>query len=293
MSYSYELKKDFIKRKNAACCGKAVLFSYLYFSGSPFPGAPIKVSSDLPEIAVYLSSFVSVFLRKEIAYKKSSSGFTLSLNRPEEEQLQKKLSFSREKFMQYLEGKNCCRTALLRGAFLSCGHLSSPEKGYHLEFTCRSDTFTEELILLLSSFDLPAKITKRKEIPVVYIKSGEVIRDFLAKTGSTTQFFDFTNVSIVKSLRNSVNRQVNCENANIDKTVLAAEKHRRAILSLREAGVLLPANCLEIAELRLANPDASLEQLGLLCSPPLSKAGVSHRLKKICLAAEKLEKENQ
>lgn len=293
MSYSYELKKDFIKRKNAACCGKALLFGYLYFLGSPFPGAPIKVSSDLPEIAVYLSSFVSVFLRKEIAYEKSSSGFTLALNRPEEEQLQKKISFSREKFMQYLEGKNCCRTALLRGAFLSCGHLSSPEKGYHLEFTCRSDTFAEDLILLLSSFNLPAKITKRKEIPVVYIKSGEVIRDFLAKTGSTTQFFDFTNVSIVKSLRNSVNRQVNCENANIDKTVLAAEKHRRAILSLREAGVLLPANCLEIAELRLANPDASLEQLGLLCSPPLSKAGVSHRLKKICLAAEKLEKENQ
>ena len=293
MSYSYELKKDFIKRKNASCCGKALLFGYLYFSGSPFPGAPIKVSGDLPEIAFNLSSFLSVFLRKEIVCKKNSTGFTLALNRSEEEQLQKKLSFSKKKFMQYLEGKGCCKTTLLRGAFLSCGHLSSPEKGYHLEFACRNDFCAEDLILLLSSFDLPAKITKRKELPVVYTKSGEVIRDFLAKTGSTTQFFDFTNISIVKSLRNSVNRQVNCENANIDKTVLAAEKHRRAILSLREAGVLLPANCLEIADLRLANPDASLEQLGALCSPRLSKAGVSHRLKKICLAAEKLKKENQ
>ena len=288
MSYSYELKLDFLRRKNLFCCQKAMLFGFFYFSGVDFPESPVKILPEQPEIADSVLQIAGILMKTQFTLQNTGTGIFLF---PETEQrllVAGRLDLCAGRFESYLNGKECCRNSLLRGAFLSCGHLLSPEKGCHLEFSCRNNYRADQMKNLLSAVGLPSNISRRNQTPIVYIKAGEVIRDFLAKTGSTSQFFDFTNMSIVKSLRNSVNRQVNCENANIDKTVLAAEKHRKAIEFLLDSGYKLPPNYLEIANLRLENPEASLEQLGKLCSPPLSKAGVNHRLKNICRIADDL-----
>lgn len=263
----------------------------LSFSGFYAPDAVLRASEDQPEVVEYIRNRLSEDLNRTPREEHANSHICFLLNNTDREILCEKNRISDSVWNRYIKGKECCRKSFLRGAFLVCGHLNSPEKGSHLEFSFRQEEASGRMVELLASLDISAKTAQRKDFPIVYIKSGEIIRDFLAKTGSTTQFFDFTNISIVKSLRNSVNRQVNCENANIDKTVSAATKHRKAIQKVLKSGYELPASCREIVTLRLENPEASLDQLGKLCSPPLSKAGVSHRLKKICLIADSLKDE--
>ena len=185
--------------------------------------------------------------------------------------------------------KQCCRKAFLRGAFLAGGSISDPEKTYHLELTSRTREQAQELSRVLESFGLHARIIKRKGSYVTYLKEGENIVDFLNIIGAHNALMELENVRILKDMRNNVNRIVNCETANLEKTVNASLRQVENIRYIAEyiGFDRLPPNLRDIAALRLEYSDASLAELGQMLSPPLGKSGVNHRLRKLDLIAEK------
>lgn len=185
--------------------------------------------------------------------------------------------------------KQCCRKAFLRGAFLASGSISDPEKAYHLEMISHTREQALYLTGLLESFGLHSKIITRKGNFVVYIKEGESIVDFLNIAGAHNALMRLENVRILKDMRNSVNRIVNCETANLGKTVNASLRQVENIRYIAEniGFDKLPPSLREIAELRLEYTHASLAELGQILSPPLGKSGVNHRFRKLDLVAEK------
>ena len=194
--------------------------------------------------------------------------------------------------------KNCCKRAFLRGAFLCAGSISDPKKFYHFEIVCTSSEKARQMQELIQSFEIDAKIVKeidakivkRKKYDVVYVKEGAQIVELLGLMGAGISLMNLENVRILKGMRNTVNRKVNCETANINKTVNAAVKQIEDIEYIQNTVGLqrLPENLEETARLRLEYPQASLKELGALLSVPLGKSGVNHRLRKISSIAEQL-----
>lgn len=184
----------------------------------------------------------------------------------------------------------CCQRAFLRGAFLSVGSISDPNKGYHLEFVCEREDMALQLQEIMQAFDIRAKIVKRKKYFVVYLKESEEIVDLLNIFGAHVSLMKLENLRILKDVRNHVNRKVNCETANISKTVSAASRQIGDIEYLRDHYGLskLPDPLRKMAEVRLENSDASLKELGSLLDPVVGKSGVNHRLRKLSELAEAL-----
>jgi len=184
---------------------------------------------------------------------------------------------------QIQKKKECCNRAYLRGAFLAGGSISDPEKTYHLEISVRLLELAHYLMDIINSYELNSKIIKRKGYYVVYLKEGDHIVDFLNIVGAHGSLLELENIRILKDMRNNVNRIVNCETANLDKTVNASVRQVRNIEFIRDniGFENLPKNLKEIAELRLLYSDASLKELGEMLDPPLGKSGVNHRLRKL------------
>ena len=189
----------------------------------------------------------------------------------------------------------CCKRAYLRGVFMAAGSITNPEKAYHLEIAVLSESFCLQLQQIVASFQIEAKIVDRKKYHVLYVKEGSMIVDTLNVMEAHQALMDFENVRILKEVRNSVNRQVNCETANIHKTVTAAARQIEDIQYIETAkGVRWLSDGLrEIAELRLEYPDLPLAELGQKLSKPLGKAGVNHRLRKLSEIAERLRAEQE
>lgn len=183
---------------------------------------------------------------------------------------------------------SCCKRAFLRGAFLSVGSMSDPAKGYHLEFDCTEESKAKQLQEIMESFDIESKIILRKKYHVVYLKEGSGIVDLLNVCEAPVSLMNLENLRILKEMRNSVNRRVNCETANIAKTVSAAARQVEDIEYLRVHYGFhnLPEALREMAEVRLENPDAPLKELGEYFNPPIGKSGVNHRLRKLSQLAE-------
>lgn len=185
---------------------------------------------------------------------------------------------------------SCCARAYLRGAFLSVGSMSDPRKSYHLEFVCGEKAQAQQLRQTLLEFHIEARIIKRKKYQVVYLKEGAGIVDLLNVMGAHVSLMELENMRILKEMRNSVNRRVNCETANISKTVTAAGRQIEDILLIRDRYGFenLPDNLRQMAEVRLENPDAALKELGGYLEPNVGKSGVNHRLRRLSEIAEKL-----
>ncbi|MBC2578077.1 DNA-binding protein WhiA [Peptostreptococcus russellii] len=173
--------------------------------------------------------------------------------------------------------------AYIRGAFLGSGSINDPEKNYHMEFVTNNEDYAYELSDLINSMGFNSKIVARKNNFVVYLKESEQISDLLAIMGANSAMFALQNAKIMKDMRNKVNRIVNCETANLSKTVDAAVRQVESILIIQKTiGISkLPKNLQEVALLRLEYEDISLKELGELLHPPLGKSGVNHRFKKI------------
>ena len=184
--------------------------------------------------------------------------------------------------------QGCCKRAYIRGAFLASGSISDPEKSYHFEIVCHTIGQARQLQEVINSFDMDAKIVERKKHFVVYLKEGSQIVDILNVMEAHIALMNLENVRILKEMRNSVNRKVNCETANISKTVNAAVKQLEDIVYIRDTMGFetLPESLREIAELRLEYPEAPLKELGTYLNPPVGKSGVNHRLRKISTIAE-------
>ena len=196
-----------------------------------------------------------------------------------------------ERFGSFLAIKNdCCRRAFIRGAFLTSGSMSDPEKFYHFEIVCSTERKAEFIQAILTGFSFDARIVQRKKYYVVYIKEGEQIVDLLNIMMAHRALLNLENVRILKEVRNSVNRQVNCETANLNRTVSAAVKQLDDINYIRDTVGLdsLSESLMEIAVLRAENTEVSLKELGQMLTPPVGKSGVNHRLRKISEIADEL-----
>ncbi len=186
--------------------------------------------------------------------------------------------------------KDCCKKAFIRGFFVAAGSVNDPNKAYHFEIVTKTKEMAEVVREVITGFMLDAKVVKRKKYYVVYLKEGSMIVDMLNIMEAYVSLMDMENVRILKDMRNDINRRVNCETANIKKTVGAAMRiisDIEYIEKTRGLKSLSPA-LRQIAELRVSEPDADLALLGTMLNPPISKSGVNHRLRKISKIAEEI-----
>lgn len=184
--------------------------------------------------------------------------------------------------------KSCCKRAYLRGLFLSRGFINRPEGNYHLELNMSYAKLANEIQKILNNFGVEAKIIKRKRSLLLYVKESEQIADFLRIVEANQALLEFENIRILKSMRNSVNRHVNCETANLAKTIDAAVRQTELIDRLVKHRGLesLPFQLRDLALLRLDHPESTLKELGEMLDPPLSKSGVAYRMRRLEKIAE-------
>ncbi len=183
---------------------------------------------------------------------------------------------------------------LVAGIFLACGSVNNPEKKYHMEFVMPTLELCNDFgMLLIDNYDITPKHVERKNAQIVYIKESENIIDMLTLMGAPMCSLELMNVKMMKDMRNKINRAVNCDNANIEKSLKAAEKQISDIELIDETVGLysLPDNLQEIAELRYNNPDFNLKDLGAAIDPPISRSGANHRLQKIAEIADRIRVE--
>lgn len=203
--------------------------------------------------------------------------------------------FTVNKVPEKLVEEDECKRAFLRGAFLGGGSISDPDKSYHMEFVTNSEEFAISLKDLINSLGLNSKIVPRKSNYIVYLKESEQISDLLSVIGAHKALLSLQNTKVLKEMRNNVNRIVNCETANLSKTVNASVRQVEDInLIQKTIGISnLPKNLQEIALIRVEYEDMTLKELGGILDPPIGKSGVNHRLRKIGEIAEKLREENK
>lgn len=184
----------------------------------------------------------------------------------------------------------CCKRSFLRGAFVAAGSISDPEKSYHFEIVLNSKRKAAQIVDAMSNFELEGHVVERRRNYVVYLKEGSQIVDMLNVMGAHISLMELENVRVVKEVRNTVNRRVNCETANLGKTISAAVRQAEDIRYIVDTKGMdyLSEELAAVAELRLKYTDMPLKNLGELLNPPVGKSGVNHRLRKISEIAEEL-----
>lgn len=311
MSFSVDVKEELLKKIDSARhCRIAELAAIVAFNGEIRKNSrnetDLRVSAENPGIIrKYFTLLEKTFkINGEVSIDerivKKNNRFTIDVGNQEltVNILQAVKLLSPDRTVTAVEGlvsqmviqKNCCRRAFLRGAFLCAGSISDPTKFYHFEIVCTSQEKARQMQELIQSFEIDAKIVKRKKYDVVYVKEGAQIVELLGLMGAGVSLMNLENVRILKGMRNTVNRKVNCETANINKTVNAAVKQMEDIMYIRDTIGLhrLPENLEETAMVRLEYPQASLKELGMLLTVPIGKSGINHRLRKISTIAEQL-----
>lgn len=315
MSFSSDAKMELCQNKGmTSCCKLAELAAFIHGVGTlriGRGGQSVVMTTEVPAIA-----------RRIFSLCKASFGVTPEVQTQEHKRLGKKNIFhvvigpdSAQKILEATglmketeEGvrisravplsllrKTCCRHAYLRGAFLATGTLSDPGKSYHLEINSTSEDYAKSLANFFAKMDLPAKVVLRRESFVVYLKESEAIVEVLGRMGAHKALLAFENVRITKNMRNNVNRQANCDNANVEKTMDAAQKQIDAIRYIEDHGGFrtLTTPLRLMAEARMEHPDTPLKELGEMMTPSLSKSAVNHRLRKLVEIAAQMKENNE
>lgn len=297
MSFSSQVKNELVKIEyEENCCKKSLLYGMALFS-KMFTFREIVFQTENEATALLFRDLLKELCNISAKINVSPSGKMFTIAIEDSSTAAKLMAFfghdrSETTLRINVSNFTCpqCQNAFIAGAFLSCGTVSSPQKDYHLEFTVAYLNLTKSFVTLMQEMELNPKTTNRKGYNIIYFKESEQIEDFLYIMGASASMFDMMNVKIVKEIRNTANRKANCETANIDKMIRAASPQIAAILKIQDTKGLdfLPDNLKEMAEIRLENPDSSLQELSEMFDPPLSKSGVNHRLKKIVSIAEEL-----
>lgn len=307
MSFAAEIKKELTSIEVDSCCTFAELSALIRMNGVISVSKQeylLDVQTENAAIARRIYTLiksqydlpVELLVRRKMKLKKNN----VYIVRMKEDVrkllsdldiLQEPYTFVRSISPIYIK-KSCCKKSYLRGAFLAGGSINNPEtSSYHLEISNFYQEHNDALCELLNKFNLRARKLERKNGFIAYIKEAEKITEFLNIIGAHNALFKFEDVRIVRDMRNSVNRLVNCETANLNKTIGAAFRQVENIKLIdRTVGLdALPDKLKEIAELRVQHEDISLKELGELVSTgKISKSGVNHRLKKIDEYADKL-----
>ena len=305
MSFSGDVKKEIARIvPEQTCCALAEFTALFSFLGSfcTQPGKEeIRITTEQVAVAKKcLRLMRSLFaIELDLDINKSSghaNQYVILLTRQEAigEILERTQIHRPEVFRERILKKNCCVRAFLRGAYLAIGSVSDPGKSYHLEFACRRNVAAEYIRSLMRVFEIESGLTQRKNKKIVYIKDSSLIIDLLNVIGAHQSLMQMENVRILKEMRNSANRQFNCDSANINKMVKAAKKQVEDIRLIRNHPKWneLPPALLETAELRLEYPDVSIQELGTYLDPPVGKSGVNHRLRRLSQIAEEIREEN-
>jgi len=185
--------------------------------------------------------------------------------------------------------ESCCYASFLRGAFLAGGSVTDPRRNYHLELRTNRRFVSGEVMSLLADHDLPSKTCMRSNNTIIYFKRSALIEEFLTLIGAPVKAMDVMNAKIDKELQQKVNRRVNCDTANVSKTVLASEKQIELIWKLKPVFDDLPDALRETAQLRIDNPELTLAELAAMCTPPVTKSCMNHRIRKLLSLAKETE----
>lgn len=306
MSFAAQTKKELTLIEADSCCERAELSALIRMNGSVSVSSRkvvLDISTENAAIARRIYSLlkkhyevhVELLVRKKMRLKKNNV-YIVRIPAGVQEILSE-LKIVSEGFMfnlgidKEIIRKPCCKRSYLRGAFLAGGSVNNPEgSSYHLEISSMYQEHCEALVDLANKFDLNARCIERKKGFIFYIKEGEKIIELLNIIGAHQALFKFEDVRIMRDMRNSVNRIVNCETANLNKTIGAAVRQIENIKLLqREVGLdSLPDKLREVAEIRLQHPDMNLTEVGEMLKGKVSKSGVNHRLRKIDELAEKI-----
>lgn len=306
MSYASEVKKELtgitVHEKNA----RAELMALIRMNGSiglANHAMILNVQTESPAIARRIYSLIKqlykvesdILVRKKMKLKKNNT-YVVRLRHHAQEILGDLAILDgfqiKERVPLDLLTDDLMIRSYLRGAFLAGGSVNNPETSrYHLEIYSLYEEHNEMIAEMINRYDLNARTTNRRSGYIVYLKEAEKIANFLQLIGATTSMLEFENIRIVRDMRNSVNRLVNCENANMDKVANAANRQVENIMLIEATVGLssLPEKLRAIAETRLAHQEVSLKELGTLVpGGPISKSGVNHRLRKLNAYADEL-----
>lgn len=285
------------------CCRKAFLFGMLY-PASDFALGEIRLTADLEKSMHLFTVMARSVCRAELIWE----NVPRRTRRGEEQEIWRLLGgeecfpsaliqefAASEEDLQTIRRCENCLAAFVRGVFLTCGTIVSPNSAYHMEFSLSDPKRSEAFAILLCELGFSARITTRRGVRAVYLKESEVIEDLLTFLGAPQYALQIMNTKIMRDIRNNENRRANCDTANIYKSTGAAALQIRSIKQLQASGKLatLPKPLQITAELRLEHPEVSLIELAGLHEPPITKSGVSHRLQKLVDAADEKEKEKE
>ncbi len=307
VSFASETKKELTTIEIKDCCSKSELSSLIRMNGSLSIANRQFIVDVVTENAAIARRIyvlikrvydvdVELLVRKKMRLKKNN--VYIVRIKEEAKHILNDLYITGEGFTftneiaKELIGKKCCKRSYLRGAFLAGGSVNNPEtSSYHLEIFSLYKEHTEEICRLMNEFGLNAKTLERRKGYITYLKEAEKITEFLNIVGAHSALLRFEDIRIVRDMRNSVNRLVNCETANLNKTISAAFRQIENIRYIQSSVGLdiLPPKLREIAELRVAYEDVTLKELGeMVSSGAISKSGINHRLRKIDEIADKL-----
>ena len=302
MSFSSDVKEELCKVPfESSCCNKAELCAIISFCGTVVTrkeGSALRIRTENFDVAKRVQKLFSLVFGYDIditerAGRGGKSSFAIYIYEPSMlSSVANRLGLLINKMIKFninpfLVQDECCKRAYLRGAFLGGGCVTSPEKSYHFEIETHYHDLSRDLAQLFADEEIEVKTVSRKSGLVIYIKESEAIADLIALMGATDAMIEVYNIKMEKDYKNNINRQVNCETANLRKIGNASAKQIMAIKKLmKDKENNLPDNLKELAAVRIEYPEASLKELGEMLSPPISKSGVNHRLKKIIEMAE-------
>lgn len=288
-SFSQRTKESLMALEtNKKCCLISELLGIVLFAGK-IKNNELRILSENEGTVKKFTMILKLYFKKNVDIRQGKGNYfcTVSKNEIIDIVFQKNEEFGiPERIIQ----KECCRAAFLRGAFLGGGTIVDPNKNYTMEFLVPDKKVCDDFLELLESMDLHFKKTLRKGALVVYVKNSETIGDTLAYIEAFSAQMELLNIKIEKEIRNDMNRAANSETANMDKVLTASAKQIKAIQKIEAIIGLenISEELREVAILRNKYKDISLERLGKMLTPPLSKSGVNHRIKKIMDIAENL-----
>ena len=296
-SFAYKVRSELCRVPvQRLCCARAEAYGVLLF-GNTFTTREVRVMTENPEFAARLPRlFQRAFglLFDRLPEENSTGKMIFQITGQEKlDRIINQFGYDpRQTFIHHVNfgllEEECCRASFLRGAFLSGGSVTDPEKRYHLELGTSHLQASREVSALLSEMGFMPRSVMRGGNNVIYFKQSEHIEDFLTLIGAPVSAMDIMTAKVDKEIRNGANRATNCDMANMDKTLDAAREQCRAIEWLRERGALerLPEKLRYTAELRLAFPELSLLQLAERCEPPVSKSCINHRMRRLMELAD-------
>ena len=300
MSFSTHVKNEILSCEiTDECCLHAFAYGMLLFSRA-FSFFDVSLLTEQEAIAEKYEQILKSVCKVSPEVNKSDAGKIKVevVTAADREKVMDTFGYDKNSKVSRLNWSNfageCCKQAFLKGAFLTCGTVNDPNKGYHLEFVVPYLNLSKDLKLFITDYDeldITPKSVVRNSNYVVYFKDSEAIEDLLTVMGAYNSSLELMGVKMYKDMRNNVNRKLNFENANLDKTIDASSRQISAIEHIKNTVGLsyLSGDLEELARIRLENPDMSLRELGDALTAPISRSGVNHRLKKICTIAEEIK----